>query len=274
MNENPDFVKERIGFFNKMNLSETTIASIKNLLFDSFGMPYNTFLQVPPAKIYRGQVSSGKPFEKKSRLSYNPNPTTQIGRANLIGETVFYASSSLDNAAIESCQDELRSGERVFHVTVGEWTLKSEINLNLMCHSKNAQSTGTDLPVAANALEPLMRKGRTEEQYKSLLLKSEFFSDQFAKTEVKCLNDYAFSAQYASEVLNKTRDLCDGICYPSVAYRLKGFNVAYKTTLFDNGTFIFTGAYFVKLTFVGLDIYPKFEILKETRSFSDDLINW
>lgn len=269
-----NIVKE-IKSLESLNLKKYQIEEIKKELYKSTGLPYNIFPYVSGSRIYRGQISEKTPFEKITRLSYNPNPAKSIGRANMQGESVFYASGSLDNAAIESCQDQLRdSKKRKFYVTVGEWELQEDIEINLICHSEKAQKSGTDLPIAVEALEPLMRKGRNDDEYNIILLKNHFFANQFAKEDINHPHDYAFSAIYSSEVLKTANKICNGICFPSVAYKLKGFNFVFTKELFDKNIFTFVGAYFLQLTFEDIEKYPKIEILKKSVSFEKNVIKW
>jgi hypothetical protein len=268
------YVMERIELLNGKDLCNKSIEAIRKLLFKSFTFPYHIFPQIAGSKLYRGQTCSDIPHNKISRISYNPSPAKVLGRANLINESIFYSSTSLDTAAIESCQDGIRAGIKDFFVTVGEWDLQNALQIDLMCHSKNALSTGTDLPIAAQSIDPMMREGRTEDQYLALLAKSEFFSDQFAKQIIKCSNDYAYSAIYASQILDPKKKICDGIMYPSVAYKLKGFNTVYNKNLIDSKTITFICAYLVKLKFNDPDIYPELEIQKKSSKIQNDLIVW
>ena len=266
--------KELIEFIESLNLSEYDIEDLKKFLNTSLSYPYFTFPQVGGSRIFRGQICNENPYDKISRLSYNPKPASNLGRANIKQESVFYAAGTLDNAAIESCQDELKKGAKIFFVTVGEWLLKSQLEINVVCHSKKAQSRGTDIIVAAESIDEIMRKGRTEEQYQVLLLKSEFFADQFAKSEIGSDDDYAISALYSSQILHHHKKVCDGICYPSVAYKLKSFNFVYRKELFDTGFFEFVCAYHVKLTFNDTITYPKIEILGNSNEHQGDTIKW
>ena len=151
-------IEEKIKILESTSLQDLSIDDIRTNLYKSTGLPYNNFPYIAGSRIFRGQVSDKNSFDQESRLSYNPNPATKLGRANLVGESVFYAASTVDNAAIEACQDEVRNSDKsVFYITIGEWKLIRDIEINLICHSDKAQSTGTDIPVAVESLEPKMR---------------------------------------------------------------------------------------------------------------------
>ena len=182
MTDSSATVKEKIKILNNQKLCSMSIEAVRKILFNSITFPYQNYPQISGSKIFRCQICSKAPFDQISRISYNPEPAKVIGRANMINESILYSATALDTAAIESCQDGIRFGKRDFFVTIGEWVLQKTLEINIMCHSKKAQLTGTDLPIAAKSIEPMMRKGKTEDQYQALLAKSEFFSDQFAKS--------------------------------------------------------------------------------------------
>jgi hypothetical protein len=268
-------IEEQIELLESTNLQELSIEDIRTILYKATGLPYNIFPYVVGSRIFRGQVCDEIPFDQVSRLSYNPNPARKLGRANLEGESVFYAASSIDNAAIEACQDELKNSDKtMFYITIGEWELKKDIEINLICHSDKAYSAGTDVPIAVESLEPMMREGRTDKEYHTLLKKNTFFANQFAKDIIETHKDYAYSAIYSSQLLHNEKKICDGICFPSVAYKLKGFNFVFPKTPFDNGDFEFIAAYFLKLTFEDKENHPIIETLNESEIVDNGVIKW
>jgi len=269
-------VTNRIKELKDINLCASTLEDIRLSLFNSITIPTHTYPQIKGSKTYRALINdTAQPFESIKRISYNPKPSKQIGRANLAGESVFYASIALDSAAIEVCQDDLRaSKKREFYLTIGQWTINRDLEIDLKCHSKVAQDGGTDLAEAAEAVDPMMRKDRTEEEYQIFLLESQFFSDQFAKDDINCPNDYLFSALCSSQLLNNPKSVCDGVWYPSVAYKYKAFNAVYKPDLIDAGILQITEAYFLRLVFEDRDNYPHIEELKKTTNFDGDTIIW
>jgi hypothetical protein len=119
----------------------------------------------------------------------------------------------------------------------------------------------------------MMREGRTEEEYQIFLLESRFFSDQFAKSKIICANDYLFSAICASQILNHPEIDCDGIWYPSVAYKYRGFNSVYKPSLIDAGVIQLRHVFFIRLLFYD-DRYPQVRYLRDTLRFDKNRIIW
>lgn len=276
--DDPDQVERRINSFEAINLRYYNINAVLMMTLNSFTIPVNIWPQVKGHLFYRGQICpKDQPFATKSRISYNPNPGDNLGRANLPFRSTFYASSALDTAAIEACQDELRiTSCREFDLVIGEWELTKDIEACMICHSEDTQKVGTDVGEAAAAIDPLMREGKTEDQYQALLKVNIFFAKQFAKKEINHPNDYLFSALCANTLIrSKSPELRpEALWYPSVAYKYKGFNVVFKTQLIDNKELILRRVFYYHLKFEKPDTYPQITKLKETARIDGDTIHW
>ena len=276
--DNPDQVEGRIKSFEAINLRYYNINAVLMMTLNSFSIPVNIWPQVKGHFFYRGQICpKDQPFSSKSRISYNPIPGGNLGRANLPFRSTFYASSALDTAAIEACQDEIRkSSSREFDLVLGEWELTKDLEACMICHSEDAQKAGTDVGEAVKAIEPLMRKGKTEEQYQAILKVNIFYAKQFAKKEIKHFNDYLFSALFTNTIMNsKVPDLKpDALCYPSVAYKYKGFNIVFRTQLIDKDELILRRVYHYRLKFDNPDSYPQITKIKETVKIDGNSIKW
>ena len=276
--DDPDQITKRIKQLESVNLRYYNINAVLMMILNSFTIPANFWPQVKGHYFYRGQLCpQNKPFTSKSRISYNPTPGKDIGRANLPFRSTFYSSSALDTAAIESCQDELRkTANRQFDLVIGEWELTKDIEACMICHSEDTKNVGTDVGEAAKAIEPLMRKGKTEDQYQAILKVNIFFAKQFAKMEIKHSNDYLFSALFANTLMRSKgpEQKHEALWYPSVAYKYKGFNVVFKTQLIDNNELILRRVFHYRLKFDKPDAYPQITKLKETAQIDGDTIQW
>jgi hypothetical protein len=274
----PNQVSDRIKHLESVNLRYYNINAVLMMICNSFTIPANFWPQVKDHYFCRGQLCpKDKPYTSKSRISYNPTPGKDIGRANLPFRSTFYASSALDTAAIESCQDELRkAANREFDLVIGEWELTKDIEVCMICHSEDTQKVGTDVGEAAKAIEPLMRKGKTEDQYKALLKVNIFFAKQFAKKEIKHPNDYLFSALFANTLMRSKspEQQPEALWYPSVKYKYKGFNVVFKTQLIDNNELILRRVFHYRLKFDNPDTYPQITKLNETTRIDGNTIKW
>ena len=103
-----------------------------------------------------------------------------------------------------------------------------------------------------------------------------FLSEQFAEKKILDDNDYLFTAIYADLVFsNKEEELhTDGIYYPSVAYKYKGFNVAFNANLIDEQLIVLKKVYCYKCEFKSVNKYPIITHLKSTENFQDNNIIW
>lgn len=161
-------------------------------------------------------------------------------------------------------------------MVLGEWELTKDLEACIICHSDDTQKAGTDVGEAVEAIEPLMRKGKTEAQYQAILKVNIFFAKQFAKKEIKHFNDYLFSALCANIIMNsKVPDLKpEALWYPSVAYKYKGFNVVFRTQLIDKNELILRRVYHYRLNFDNPDSYPKISRIKEAARIDGNSIIW
>jgi hypothetical protein len=272
---NPSEMSARIAEIKELDLSKTSLNEVKKILSTSMPMPYNTFLQNPGGYVYRGQTNDDEvPFDRISRISFNPSPSTKAQRASLPGDIVFYASNGIGIVAHEAIQDEYRkTGRKVYHATVGKWRIKNPLSVMIVCHSRKALEAGTDIVKALVALERGMRNNHyNDAQIEAWQMRSEFLSDEFAKEKITCEQDYYFSAAWASYLFSKL-DNCDGIIYPSVTYAYKGHNFAYRANLIKDGKIVLSEVSFLKIE-VNSSGMIKYEIVATTNSFDEDKIIW
>ena len=272
-------ISKRVNVLARFDLCILTKDYVAKNLLISFKIPYNQFpQQANKGFIFRSCINESElPFNSIKRIAYNPKPSN-IGRSNLVGKGIGYGANSLDIAAIECCQDSLRESEQsTFFLTIGKWIINESLRTALICHSEKALLSGTDLEIAFNALTDLMinENNYRKKQLRIWNLKNRFFADQFAKSKIRCKNDYLFSAIYANTVFKSKDPKIDCIWYPSQAYKYKGFNIAYKPELVDQKIFTVVEVSHVKIEFLKNRIaYPTITILKSTGEFADDKIIW
>lgn len=277
-------LRKRISFLESIDLAATNKEKVCNLIRHSFKIPFNEFLWEAEKRkpIYRSCSHDNKkpeeksPYSSISRISYNPNPSKELGRAYFgNGKVVSFASNGFDIAIIESCQDSLRNTkEREFYVTVGEWVVTENLYVSIVCHNKAALKQDTDLSIAYRSLYLFnVKKGFSRGKLKCWNLKNKFFADQYAKKKIKSKNDYMYSAIHANTNLNHKG--IDGILYPSQAYEYKGFNFAFPGNLIDKGKLKIRKAIYARIKFsTNVRDYPEIEIIKETSTFVKDTIVW
>jgi hypothetical protein len=245
--------------------------------------PQNPF---PPDKaIWRARVNEDAyynpivaPFTKKSEISYlKKTPLLnyeKYERCNLPKESVFYGSDGREVAACEVCHGTLDKKHPILYLTVGEWKLKKAINVSIICHSKKAHRTGSDLIEAYQSVLALKKQtAKNKSEIRQWKIINKALANEFSKTvptneEYK----YMFSALYTHCLLKSGKS--SGVFYPSVGYRFYGHNVAYNTELIDNGTLVLEKVHHVKCTFVSKKKPPKIDIIESTNTFRGDDIIW
>ncbi len=227
--------------------------------------------------IYRAVINeSDGPFNSINRIRYNPNPN-YINRANIKGQGIAYYADAPDISIIEGCRHSLKNSEkRTFELTVSKWKILKKMSVQLVCNSKEAQASGTDLKIFADATAKKRRNELERKFYRTWFLKSRFLADQYAKNKIKCEKDYYISAAHSNSIFKSTSPVIDGIIYPSVQYLFKGFNFALPPRNFDESFYELREVFHVKALFdkYNIDLYPSITNMNSTSSFNGDHIIW
>ena len=250
------------------------------------GKDIHDFFPTDNSFIYRALINSeSTPYISIKWIRYNPNPN-YISRANLKNKGTAYYSCAPDISIIECCMDKLKtSNEREFELTVSKWKIMKKLSFQIICNSKEAQLSGTDLAIYCLATNKKRQTELKRKYYRTYFLKARFLADQYAKGLINCDKDYYISAFHAKSIL-KPENNVDGIIYPSVQYYYKGFNYAFTPRLFDDSYFKIqhsiieiSGAHevaHIKVKFDKKNIfkYPSWEVIKSTTNFENDRIIW
>ena len=277
INSNRDLAKRyktlnRISFCSFKTKYIHKISEIGNLPFD-----LHDFYPTENSYIYRAITNKNSdPHTSINWIRFNPNPSS-MSRANIKNQGVAYYACAPDIVIIESCIDKLKkSNDRKFELTLSKWKIKKKISYQIVCNSLKAQSAGTDLDLYSLATNRKRKKELKRKHYRTYFLKTRFLADQYAKNVINCDNDYYISAKHAKTLLNHPDNIIDGIIYPSVQYFYKGYNYAFAPRLFDDSYFEIEEVMHVVVEFNKDDIYeyPKWEIIKTTKTFDNDQIIW
>jgi len=215
----------------------------------------------PGKFVFRSRINENDDsFKSRDKISYPPKPSSDFGRANLPGQTMFYGSfvpsltgkDEINHAyiinAYEICswlRDKKSKGEK--KITIGKWLVNCDIALvTIPFHEDFVKQTALAKNLNSEFNENL---AETPEFEKTTRVWNNFISQEFAKP-VENINssDYIISATY-TDFLLKTG--FDGVIYPTVQLDGRGFNFAVKTEVVDKC----------------LDI----EIVSEARFYKDEL---
>lgn len=218
--------------------------------------------------IFRARINrNGEIFTSEKDISYRTDfeRITEYGRANIPHQSMFYG-------AIESSEIEYPRIVNLFELselfripndndgevimTVGKWRIKKEFQVIEMVFNKENIENNIDIKKSFEYQRDLMLKDHPEQimQIENVL---EFFSDEFAKKNIKGDFDYKISTAYMNLVLNQRNDL-HGITYPSVRTDNKANNIALFPDSVEN--------------FLELEMAGMFKITKKGKhSFMDNL---
>lgn len=173
-------------------------------------------------------------IQQVSFLKYPPpNKVSKYGRANLIGQSVFYSTSNPITAMKEM---KPQVGDLI---TTSTWKQKDDgYHLQICPVFKITSLNGVvhnELSLRFTMGYQNALKHHPQEQAKQIDALLQFMADCFAK-DVDYGNsyDYALSAYWANKILHEYQGgTTDALVYPSVADRLDFSNVAIKPTVLD-----------------------------------------
>ena len=267
---------KRLNKINKMSFCKYTEAHLKKI--SCLRSIYYDIHDIHPTEnnyVYRAVINKNNtPFDSISRIAFNPNPQ-YIHRANLPNQGIGYYTCSPDISIIEVCQDSLKTTDtRLFSLTVSKWKIKKNISAQIICHSKQTQSVGTDLMEFYRATSRKRQKEMPRKEYRKWFLKMKFIANQYAKNSIKCEKDYFISGWHAKNILNHPSIDC--IIYPSVPYKYKGFNYAFSPNVIENHYIELEEVYYYTAQFdkYKIEYYPKIDLIKSTKRFNENKIIW
>jgi hypothetical protein len=235
-----DAVKH-IEYLENLNLDETDDLTLEKIVDDKFPIFTYTSGRIPEGtELFRARLNvNEKPFPFVNDIWTPPvDRINNYGRANRPGEQIFYCASNFRLAAFEVIQDfknSLSPKHEVAFLTIGVWKTLKPLHVALIIDSPVLHNIRHDIRDNFEKNQALLNKGHlTNEVVTANNLISQFFSDQFTKSNIKSHNDYKISALYARRLKESSKhiakeyksEIFDGINYPSVAMKFKGDNQA------------------------------------------------
>lgn len=230
----------RFDALKSMNLKTDEVSQIKDALVTLHGQIAVTNILKKGTEVCRTVVINDleRDIPKHvGQISYNPNPSTNFGRAHLIGETVFYGSVSTEtmkhyfNTSFEVFDLKNTSLEREYFVT-SKWILQQDLPVvvvgNHLLHVNQAMEERDQFLQSIQTLP--------EEIKMCAKLFDGFVASEFSKI-VPRGNEflYKISACYCSLLFSLG---IYGILYSSVGSNGHGLNVALKPSLVDDGILV------------------------------------
>ncbi len=185
-------------------------------------------------RVYRARRSKkGKPFKHCKEISYPPD-AKDWGRVNKPGQQFFYGSIKPPNAE----DPVLTVGYEMLHIlknerhpikeipvnyTIGEWRVIKPLPVIPMIFDKECLRK---FPEFQTTYDNYITSSLTN---KVDLEKLEFIAGEFAKKDIQNLEiDYKISVAFTEYCFKLMRGTVEGIIYPSVRSKVRGFNIALK----------------------------------------------
>lgn len=209
------------------------IQKIKTLVF----IPFTTTILKKGHFIERARINkTDQIFYSEKELSYRTDYENikSYGRANVPHNSLFYGAfksdiiehprfiNLLETSEIFRNLNENTVSQADFVMTVGKWQILNDIEIVEVAFDENSIENSPDVKRAFEHHSEKLKKELPEfiEQFEFIL---KFFSNQFAKKEIKSHFDYIVSAAYTDLAMNWRG--FPGITYPSVKADYIGQNI-------------------------------------------------
>ncbi len=226
-----------ISELRNCDLSRVTYQKVFFTLLTKFKLiPVTSALLKAGHHVERARINeSNQIFYSEKDISYRTDfkNITKFGRANFPGQSLFYGaikSQHIEHPRIINLLETseiLRSADKTtdteFTITVGKWRILQDIEVMENVFSKHTILT---MPQVKDSYEHHLNNAKADmpDRIEDVKFVLEFFSDEFAKKEIKTNDDYKISVAYTELAINY-RGLA-GVTYPSVRTDYQGFNVA------------------------------------------------
>jgi hypothetical protein len=255
--EYPDYVEQALKEFKEINWTGKTLNDILRHYRDTFvTIPICHIQMKKGTVIFRGRKNDGiKPFERLDEIGLKPKDKVfSFGRANVPGESVFYACTNEETVVREvtqwyindngRAQDLLTRGlmqsgfsPKTSFMTISAWHVKEDLNLALLFNADSAKRSPAIQEVTNERKMPI--DGQSDRYHKSFHMILDFFSDEFGHLNVKQELEYLYSAYYAYEIYHQANGKnpvlkLDGVKYASIANDYRGENIAICESAFNN----------------------------------------
>jgi hypothetical protein len=231
------FIKE----IEAIELSHVTDLELEKLIDERFPIfPFIGAIIPQNTELFRARINiNEKPFERVEDIYLPPKEKLiTYGRANRPYNQVFYCASNYELAIFEVIQNlkyNYNPQWQVVFLTVGVWKTKVALHVASIIHSPILHEVRKDIKQYFEQNQKDLSNGHMRtDAVNAYNFISQFFADQYTKSEIKSHFDYRISALYAHRLKLANSDIApqysadkfDGINYPSVAMKFKGDNQA------------------------------------------------
>lgn len=232
-----EVVKEKIANIKSLDLNKVEVAQLKQELA-KFSNQLAITLKLPVGtEICRTRVLND--IEKdiptnSNQISYNPKPSSNYGRAHLIGETVFYGSLSTEklkhyvNTSFEVFDINDKSIQQQYFVT-SRWILQKDVTVIVI--GSTLKQDEERMKERQDFFDNLISPSGIDHECCKLF--DNFMNEEFSRIVEKGSDAYyKLTASYCSLLFDSGME---GIMYSSVASNGAGVNIVLPRYLIDDG---------------------------------------
>lgn len=238
-------LKAIIASIKEADLSKVSYNKLVNAITTLQFVPFVTAKLKKGHTIERARINKPEEiYTTESQISYRtdyPN-IKSYGRANVPHFSLFYGAfesdvikhprfvNLLETSEIFRNLEKNEVKDADFIMTVGKWVIKEDIEVVEMVFDKNSIQNSPDIKRSYEFhLEKLTKEHPEHREQFELIL--QFFSNQFAKKDIKTHYDYMISAAYTDMAINWRGH--KGLTYPSVKTDYQGHNVVLTPFIVD-----------------------------------------
>ncbi len=238
-------LKAIIESIKQADLSQVSYNKLVNALTSLQFVPFVTGILKKGHFIERARINStGEIFTTENQISYRtdyPN-IKKYGRANVPHYSLFYGAfesdvikhprfvNLLETSEIFRNLEEDKVENADFIMTVGKWKIKEDIEVVQMVFDENSIKNSKDIKRGYDFHIKKLSNEHPEHKHQFELILN-FFSNEFAKKEIKNHFDYMISAAYTDLAINWQGH--KGLTYPSVKTDYQGHNVVLTPGIVD-----------------------------------------
>jgi len=233
-----DSIKKSIRKFKECNLSKIGYGKLWLALENEFGIIPFLNKNIEQGEIDRARINNkiGEIFTSENDISYREdiNNIHNYGRANAPFQSMFYGAiltsqikypritSLIETSEIFRDIPKNKFADAHFMMTLGKWNIKKPLKVVDLVFNKYNIENIQDVKKSNEDAKKIIAENFPD-NIDEIELILEFFSDEFAKEDIRSNNDYKISCIYSQMALNQN---VDGIIYPSVRTKAMGYNIA------------------------------------------------
>ena len=247
----PDYIKYGLGKIKELSNTKSFNELIPEIRRSLQSIPIVQTTIKAGTHLARARTKSDdKPYKLLSEITIrNKKFVKSFGRANRPNQAIFYCSTNHEVAIKEATQWHITDfgtlisrnmlkdyNPHVKFVTVSIWEITKDLKVASLFLNEEAMAVNPVVGFFGKKLKNEERNGWDHKVLKSKNLILEFFSNEFAKRDIKQQSDYFLSAYYANEIhsIGEVTSSFDGVVYPTVALDYKGENIALIETAYKD----------------------------------------